>query len=45
MNVIPKVLAINAAKDATDLLAKLRLVHNKSQKGLDEDTNKLTNCC
>ena len=41
MNVIPKVLAINAAKDATDLLAKLRLVHNKSQKGLDEDTTKL----
>lgn len=28
--VIPKVLAINAAKDATELLAKLRVFHNAS---------------
>lgn len=30
--VIPKVLALNAAKDATDLLAKLRVYHNAAQK-------------
>ncbi|XP_064488641.1 T-complex protein 1 subunit alpha-like [Ornithodoros turicata] len=29
--VIPKTLAINAAKDATDLVAKLRAYHNSSQ--------------
>jgi T-complex protein 1 subunit alpha len=32
LQVIPKVLAINAAKDATELLAKLRVFHNASQK-------------
>jgi T-complex protein 1 subunit alpha len=32
LNVIPKQLAINAAKDATDLLTKLRYVHDKAQK-------------
>jgi len=29
--VIPKTLAVNAAKDATDLVAKLRAFHHKSQ--------------
>lgn len=29
--VIPKTLAVNAAKDATDLVAKLRAYHNSSQ--------------
>merc|ERR1712078_590371 len=29
--VIPKTLAMNAAKDATDLIAKLRAYHNKAQ--------------
>jgi len=29
--VIPKILAVNAAKDATDLVAKLRAFHNTSQ--------------
>lgn len=29
--VIPKTLAVNAAKDATDLVAKLRAFHNSSQ--------------
>lgn len=29
--VIPKTLAVNAAKDATDLIAKLRAYHNSSQ--------------
>lgn len=28
LQIIPKVLAMNAAKDATDLLAKLRVLHN-----------------
>merc|ERR1712209_388765 len=29
--VIPKVLAVNAAKDASDLVSKLRAFHNSSQ--------------
>lgn len=29
--VIPKTLAINAAKDATDLIAKMRVFHNAAQ--------------
>lgn len=36
LQVIPKTLAINAAKDATDLIAKLRVFHNASQKTEDE---------
>jgi T-complex protein 1 subunit alpha len=31
MLVIPKTLAVNAAKDATDLVAKLRMHHNAAQ--------------
>lgn len=30
--VVPKTLAVNAAKDATDLVAKLRALHNIAQK-------------
>ena len=30
--IIPKVLALNAAKDATELLAKLRMYHNAAQR-------------
>jgi len=37
--VIPKTLAINAAKDATDLIAKLRVFHNAAQKS-DEESKK-----
>jgi T-complex protein 1 subunit alpha len=33
--VIPKTLAVNAAKDATDLVAKLRAYHNSSQTKKD----------
>ncbi|XP_037029076.1 T-complex protein 1 subunit alpha [Bradysia coprophila] len=33
--VIPKTLAVNAAKDATDLVAKLRAFHNSSQTKLE----------
>jgi len=40
LNVIPKTLAINAAKDANDLLSKMKSVHNKAQKGSEEDTLK-----
>jgi len=40
LNVIPKTLAINAAKDATDLLTKLRFVHDKAQKSEGEEVNK-----
>jgi len=40
LNVIPKQLAINGAKDANDLLAKLRMVHSnfQSQTTNDETT-------
>ncbi len=42
LNVIPKQLAINAAKDATDLLTKLRYVHDRCQKETDtEEAKKL----
>jgi len=36
--VIPKTLAMNAAKDATDLIAKLRVFHNAAQQAADGDT-------
>ena len=41
--VIPKVLALNAAKDATELLAKLRMCHHASQRAdlTDEKRDKL----
>lgn len=38
--VIPKVLALNAAKDATDLISKLRVFHNHAQKAAPEDEEK-----
>jgi T-complex protein 1 subunit alpha len=38
--VIPKTLAMNAAKDATDLISKLRVFHNHAQKALPTDTEK-----
>ena len=43
LNVIPKQLAINAAKDATDLLTKLRYVHEKylKEKNQNESSIKL----
>eukprot|EP00270_Netrium_digitus_P004839 TRINITY_DN1622_c0_g1_i2.p1 TRINITY_DN1622_c0_g1~~TRINITY_DN1622_c0_g1_i2.p1 ORF type:complete len:545 (+),score=161.04 TRINITY_DN1622_c0_g1_i2:47-1681(+) len=34
--IIPKVLAVNAAKDATDLVAKLRAYHHTAQSKLDK---------
>lgn len=38
---IPKILALNAAKDATDLIARLKVFHNHSQKDPSEDKKKL----
>merc|ERR1711935_999097 len=32
LQIIPKCLAMNAAKDATELLAKLKVLHNAAQK-------------
>jgi T-complex protein 1 subunit alpha len=40
LQIIPKVLALNAAKDATELLAKLRVFHNAAQKSKDGDDEK-----
>jgi len=42
LTVIPKTLAINAAKDATDLVAKLRAYHNLSQTDETKDALKWT---
>ena len=41
LQIIPKTLAINAAKDATELLAKLRVFHNAAQKSDDEKKKEL----
>ena len=38
--VIPKVLALNAAKDATDLISKLRVFHNHAQKAKADEPEK-----
>ena len=35
--IIPKTLAMNAAKDASDLIAKLRVFHNAAQKAPEDD--------
>lgn len=37
---IPKTLSMNAAKDATDLISKLRVFHNHAQKAAPEDKEK-----
>lgn len=37
LNIIPKTLAVNAAKDATELISKLRALHAASQK--EDETN------
>ena len=41
LNVIPKTLAVNAAKDATELISKLRTLHSASQKAGETDPKKL----
>jgi T-complex protein 1 subunit alpha len=40
LNVIPKTLATNAAKDATELISKLRTLHTASQKDGNLDPKK-----
>jgi T-complex protein 1 subunit alpha len=40
MLVIPKTLAVNAAKDSTDLVSKLRAYHNSAQIAADSDPKK-----
>lgn len=40
MNVIPKTLAVNAAKDATELISKLRTLHSASQKDGESEEKK-----
>ena len=41
LQIIPKTLAMNAAKDATDLIAKLRVFHNAALKAEDEAKKEL----
>ena len=41
LNVIPKTLAVNAAKDATELVSKLRALHSASQQEGETDQKKL----
>jgi T-complex protein 1 subunit alpha len=41
LNVIPKTLAVNAAKDATELISKLRTLHAASQKEGETDPKRL----
>ena len=40
LQIIPKTLAMNAAKDATDLIARLRVLHNAALKAEDDDKQK-----
>ena len=40
LQIIPKTLAMNAAKDATDLISKLRVLHNAALKAEESDTQK-----
>ena len=40
LQIIPKTLAMNAAKDATDLISKLRVLHNAALKAEEGDTAK-----
>eukprot|EP01054_Gregarina_sp_Poly1_P000753 Gregarina_sp_Poly_1__752@NODE_117_length_13667_cov_177_395147_g104_i0_p2_GENE_NODE_117_length_13667_cov_177_395147_g104_i0NODE_117_length_13667_cov_177_395147_g104_i0_p2_ORF_typecomplete_len552_score107_26Cpn60_TCP1/PF00118_24/4_2e162_NODE_117_length_13667_cov_177_395147_g104_i01199613651 len=41
LNIIPKTLAVNAAKDSTELLAKLRACHWKCQKGTNGESEEV----
>ncbi len=42
LNVIPKTLTVNAAKDATELISKLRTLHTASQKEGETDEKKIS---
>jgi len=41
LNIIPKTLSVNAAKDATELVSKLRTLHSASQKEGETDPKRL----
>ncbi len=41
LNIIPKTLAVNAAKDATELVSKLRALHAASQKEGETDPKRI----
>ena len=41
LGILPKTLAVNAAKDATELISKLRTLHSASQKEGETDERKL----
>lgn len=41
LNILPKTLAVNAAKDATELVSKLRALHAASQKEGEVDPKRL----
>jgi len=41
LNIIPKTLAVNAAKDATELVSKLRALHAASQREGEADSKRL----
>lgn len=41
LNILPKTLAVNAAKDATELVSKLRALHSASQKEGETDPKRL----
>lgn len=41
LSVLPKTLAVNAAKDATELISKLRTLHSAAQKEGETDPKKL----
>lgn len=45
LTVIPKTLALNAALDAIDLLAKLKVVHVKSQSDTENEQNTKLKFC
>lgn len=42
LNIIPKTLSVNAAKDATELISKLRTLHTASQKEGETDDKKIS---
>lgn len=44
LNIIPKVLASNAAQDATELVSKLRALHAASQSSEDPAKKELRHC-
>ncbi len=42
LNIIPKTLAVNAAKDATELISKLRTLHSAAQRPGEDNAERLS---